>query len=275
MAEFNLDRITDSVLEEVVGQEYAITLIHNTLATNFLKRIKTGYIKGVLASFMLVGHTGVGKTETVKQYARELNKFGWNFIRLDMSEFSDYHTVSALVGAPKGYVGSDECGRLTGHLRSFPRSVILIDELEKGHQKVYDILLQMLDEARLTDMSFGFTVSFPWSIVFITSNLASYEISRIIETSEDPQKSEIAIKKLLQTGIRPEILGRVDKIVPYANLTPEHYKEITRKVFKRYNIQYTEEEIENLYSRFSDSIDFGVREYVRQIENYLLSRRPD
>jgi len=268
---FDLNLITREVEEEVIGQEYALTLIHNTLATNFIKRMQTKSVRGPLASFLLVGHTGVGKTETAKQYARQFFEFGWQFYRVDMSEYSDYHTVSSLVGAPKGYVGSDTPGRLTGHFNNHPVSVLLIDELEKGHPKVYDILLQILDEARLTDMSFGFTVHFPWSIIFITSNLASEEISRVASEIVDPTEKEIAMKRILQqNGIRPEILGRVDRIVPFVNLSEEHYKKITEKILKNCRITYDRNLIEETYQRFKVALNYGVREYVRQVENYFL-----
>ncbi len=268
---FDLNQISKAVEEEVIGQQEAITLIHNTIATNFIKRMKTNKIRGPLASFLLVGHTGVGKTETAKQYAAQLARFGWHYYRMDMSEYSDYHTVSSIVGSPKGYVGSDTPGRLTEHFKNHPVSVILIDELEKGHPKVYDILLQMLDEARLTDMSFGFTVNFPWSIVFITSNLASEEISKVASEVEDPTEREITMKALLQQrGIRPEILGRVDKIVPFVNLSEEHYRKITEKILKNCKVPYDEKLIEETYQKFKVALNYGVREYVRQVENHFL-----
>ena len=178
------------------------------------------------ASFIFVGPTGVGKTELVKVLASELFDAADPLIRLDMSEYMEKHSVSKIVGSPPGYVGYDEAGQLTEKVRRKPYSVVLFDEIEKAHPDVLNILLQILDEGRITD-SHGRTVSFENTVIVMTSNAGSNVHSSAMGFNRTAEEVEInRVMKALGDFLRPEFLGRVDEIVVFRALDENDYTRI-------------------------------------------------
>ena len=180
------------------------------------------------ASFIFVGPTGVGKTELVKQLASALFDSVDPLIRFDMSEFMEKHTVSRLVGSPPGYVGYEEAGQLTEKVRRRPYSVVLFDEIEKAHPDVMNILLQILDEGKITD-SQGRTVDFTNTILCMTSNAGSSERSNetgFAKTAADMSRNKAM--KALSDFLRPEFLGRVDEVVVFSPLSEQSWHRLQR-----------------------------------------------
>ena len=206
--------------QRVVGQEEAITAVADAV-----RRSRAGLQdpRKPIGSFIFLGTTGVGKTELAKALAEYLFDDEHLMTRIDMSEYQEKHTVSRLVGAPPGYVGYDEGGQLTEAVRRKPYSVVLLDEIEKAHPDVWNILLQVLDDGHLTDNK-GRTVNFKNTIVIMTSNIGSHLIQDAFENVTD-QNIEAAIDKaksevmeLLRRTIRPEFLNRVDEIIMFSPL---------------------------------------------------------
>ena len=209
--------------KRVVGQEDAIIAISDAV-----RRSRSGLQNPnkPIGSFLFLGTTGVGKTELAKALAEYLFSDENAMTRIDMSEYQERHSVSRLVGAPPGYVGYDEGGQLTEAVRRRPYSVILLDEIEKAHPDTFNILLQVLDEGRLTDNK-GRIADFKNTIVIMTSNLGSHIIQEHYETTNDMEvASEIAkveVLNLLKKSVRPEFLNRIDDIVMFQPLSKEKY----------------------------------------------------
>ncbi|MEI7662982.1 MAG: AAA family ATPase, partial [Bacteroidota bacterium] len=207
--------------KRVVGQEEAITAIADAI-----RRSRAGLqdIKRPIGSFIFLGTTGVGKTELAKALAESLFNSENSMIRIDMSEYQERHTVSRLIGAPPGYVGYEESGQLTEAVRRKPYSVVLFDEIEKAHPDVFNILLQVLDDGRLTDNK-GRTVDFKNTIIIMTSNIGSQIIRENMEQVNDKNREEMISRtreqvfELLRKSIRPEFLNRVDEIIMFQPLT--------------------------------------------------------
>ena len=177
-----------------------------------------------IGSFIFLGPTGVGKTETARALAEFLFDDESAMVRLDMSEYMEKHTVSRLIGAPPGYVGYEEGGQLTEAVRRRPYSVVLFDEIEKAHHDVFNVLLQILDDGRLTDGQ-GRTVDFRNTVVIMTSNIGSAEIQRLAgRAGADVQQIREAALENLQAEFRPEFLNRVDDIVVFRPLTRERHR---------------------------------------------------
>ena len=199
--------IEDTLKKEVIGQENAVRAVARAI-----KRNKAGLsdISRPIGSFLFLGPTGVGKTETAKSLARFLFDSEKSMIRLDMSEYMEKHASSRLVGAPPGYVGYEEGGQLTEAVRRRPYSVILFDEIEKAHPDVFNMLLQVLDDGRLTDNK-GVTIDFKNTIIILTSNIASAEIMGIANENE----REAAVWEELKKRFRPEFLNRLDDVVVF------------------------------------------------------------
>src|SRR5690606_11508873 len=189
--------------------------------------------------FIFLGTTGVGKTELAKALAEQLFDDEHAMVRIDMSEYQERHTVSRLIGAPPGYVGHEEGGQLTEAVRRRPYSVVLLDEFEKAHPEVFNVLLQVLDDGRLTD-SKGRTVDFTNTLIIMTSNLGSDLIRRRMEVAEEGRLSEaemVALKRdlmnRLKEQLRPEFLNRVDEIVVFRPLGREQIRRIVEIQFER------------------------------------------
>ncbi|MCZ8015889.1 MAG: ATP-dependent chaperone ClpB [Limnobacter sp.] len=211
----------------VVGQDEAVTLVSDAI-----RRSRAGLSdpNKPLGSFLFLGPTGVGKTELCKALAGFLFDSEDHLIRIDMSEFMEKHTVSRLVGAPPGYVGYDEGGYLTEAVRRKPYSVILLDEVEKAHPDVFNVLLQVLDDGRLTDGQ-GRTVDFKNTVIVMTSNLGSHEIQRLSGQSSEVIKA--AVMEEVKIHFRPEFINRVDELVVFHALDNAHIANIARIQLQR------------------------------------------
>ena len=213
----------ESVLHQrVVGQDEAVRLVADAI-----RRSRSGLAdpNRPYGSFLFLGPTGVGKTELCKTLANFLFDSEEHLIRVDMSEFMEKHSVSRLIGAPPGYVGYEEGGHLTEAVRRKPYSVILMDEVEKAHPDVFNVLLQVLDDGRLTDGQ-GRTVDFKNTVIVMTSNLGSHMIQRM--AGDDPQVIKLAVMGEVKNHFRPEFLNRVDEIVVFHALDAVHIKSIAK-----------------------------------------------
>jgi ATP-dependent Clp protease ATP-binding subunit ClpB len=201
--------------QRLVGQEEAVVAVSNAV-----RRSRSGLQdpNRPIGSFIFLGPTGVGKTELCKALAEVLFDDEHAIVRLDMSEFMEKHTVSRLIGAPPGYVGYEEGGKLTEAVRRRPYSVVLLDEIEKAHRDVFNVLLQVLDDGRLTD-SHGHTVDFTNTIVVMTSNVGSASIQKITEEGGDDLEVEAAVKDALKQHFLPEFLNRIDETIIFHPLT--------------------------------------------------------
>lgn len=220
--------------KRVVGQEEAIEALSNAI-----RRSRAGLQdpKKPIGSFIFLGTTGVGKTELAKALAEYLFNTDQAMVRIDMSEFQEKHTVSRLVGAPPGYIGYEEGGQLTEAIRRRPYSVVLLDEIEKAHPDVFNILLQVLDDGRLTDNK-GRTANFRNTIIIMTSNLGadlireSYETLTPTNSEEVHARTKLQVYELLKRSIRPEFLNRIDETVMFEPLNREHTIEIAKLQFE-------------------------------------------
>jgi len=271
-------RLEDELHKRVVGQNEAIEAISDAV-----RRSRSGLQdpKKPIGSFLFLGTTGVGKTELAKALAAYLFDDENAMTRIDMSEYSERHSVSRLVGAPPGYVGYDEGGQLTEAVRRRPYSVILLDEIEKAHPDTFNVLLQVLDEGRLTDNK-GRTADFKNTIIVMTSNMGSH----LIQENFDTQPLEIAIEtakvqvmEQLKATVRPEFLNRIDEIVMFTPLSEAHIEEIVKiqlkSVFKMLSDQYitmdaTPEAIAYLARKGFDP-HFGARPVKRVIQKEVLN----
>ena len=217
-----LIHLEDRLHRRVIGQHPAVTSLSKAIRRNrsgFKKRKKP-------SSFIFVGPTGVGKTELARTLAYELFENEDAMIRLDMSEYMEKHTVSKLIGAPPGYVGFDQAGFLTEKIRRKPYSVILLDEIEKAHEDVFNILLQILEDGRLTDNQ-GRTVNFENTVIIMTSNAGtSIKANRIGFGNKEYEAMESKVKDALRQAFRPEFLNRIDDIIVFSELTKEELGQI-------------------------------------------------
>lgn len=213
-------KMEDRLHDRVVGQEEAVQAVANSV-----RRSRSGLSdpNRPIGSFIFLGPTGVGKTELARALAEYLFDDEKAMIRLDMSEYMEKHTVARLLGAPPGYIGYDEGGQLTEAVRRRPYSVLLFDEIEKAHPDVFNVLLQLLDDGRLTDGQ-GRTVDFRNTIVIMTSNIGSYAIQEFALT--DPQKMRQNVMEAVQSHFRPEFLNRVDEIIIFQSLSVDQIKTI-------------------------------------------------
>ena len=218
-----LIHLEDVLHERVVGQDEAVKAVSEAIL-----RARAG-IKDPnrpIGSFIFLGPTGVGKTELAKTLAEALFDDERSMIRIDMSEYMEKHSVARLIGAPPGYVGYDEGGQLTEAVRRRPYSVILLDEIEKAHRDVFNVLLQILDDGRLTDGK-GRVVNFKNTVIIMTSNLGSHEI-----LNKDYEEAQSAVKEILKEYFRPEFLNRVDDIIVFKALAKEQVKNIAGILLK-------------------------------------------
>ncbi|MBP9069613.1 MAG: AAA family ATPase, partial [Bacteroidia bacterium] len=267
--------------KRVVGQHDAIESIADAV-----RRSRAGLQdnKKPIGSFIFLGTTGVGKTELAKALAEFLFSNENAMTRIDMSEFQERHAVSRLIGAPPGYVGYDEGGQLTEAVRRRPYSVILLDEIEKAHPDVFNILLQVLDDGRLTD-SKGRTVNFKNSIIIMTSNIGSHIIQESFECMTDKNKDDVLIKTraqvfdLLKKSIRPEFLNRIDEVIMFEPLSRKDVKEIVRIQFnlivkrleeQNVKLKASEEALDWLAELGFDP-QFGARPVKRVLQKQILN----
>jgi ATP-dependent Clp protease ATP-binding subunit ClpB len=222
--------LEDELHKRVVGQEEAITAVADAI-----RRSRAGLQdpRKPIGSFIFLGTTGVGKTELAKALAEYLFDDEHLMTRIDMSEYQEKHTVSRLVGAPPGYVGYDEGGQLTESVRRKPYSVVLLDEIEKAHPDVWNVLLQVLDDGHLTDNK-GRMVNFKNTIIIMTSNIGSMLIQEAFEgvteknIEEAEEKAKVEVMALMKETIRPEFLNRVDEIIMFHPLLRKDIRSIIR-----------------------------------------------
>ena len=273
--------LEDELHKRVIGQDEAIEAVADAV-----RRSRAGLQdpKRPIGSFIFLGTTGVGKTELAKALAEYLFDDESLMTRIDMSEYQEKHTVSRLIGAPPGYVGYDEGGQLTEAVRRKPYSVVLFDEIEKAHPDVFNILLQVLDDGRLTDNK-GRTVNFKNTIIIMTSNLGSSYIQSQFEKINDQNHNQIVeetkkeVMEMLKKTIRPEFLNRIDEIIMFQPLDKAQIKQIVRLQINGIQkmladngvtLQMTDEAIEFLATAGFDP-EFGARPVKRAIQRYLLN----
>ncbi|MGC9341284.1 MAG: AAA family ATPase, partial [Bacteroidales bacterium] len=273
--------LEEELHRRVVGQDEAITAVADAV-----RRSRAGLQdeKRPIGTFIFLGTTGVGKTELARALAEFLFDDEGLMTRIDMSEYQERHSVSRLIGAPPGYVGYDEGGQLTEAVRRKPYSVVLLDEIEKAHPDVFNILLQVLDEGRLTDNK-GRTVNFRNTIIIMTSNLGSQIISEVLSDLNEQNKNakmDEAVNKvfqLLKQTIRPEFLNRIDDIIMFKPLSEDQIEKIVEIQFdilrktllqNGIEIQITRAAIEWLAERGFDP-QFGARPVKRIIQKYLVN----
>ncbi|NMC68322.1 MAG: AAA domain-containing protein, partial [Spirochaetales bacterium] len=261
--------IENELRNRVVGQDHALYAIANAI-----RRSKAGLSdeNRPIGSFIFLGPTGVGKTETAKALAKYLFDTEKAMVRLDMSEFMEKHSVSKIIGAPPGYVGYEEGGALTEIIRRQPYSVILLDEIEKAHPDVFNLLLQILDDGRLTD-NHGRIVNFKNTIIIMTSNIGS----EFILNSDSNEKIEQTVKPLLFNYFKPEFLNRVDEIVIFRKLTEEIAKDIVKIQLKylalrlekqKINLSWTDKAIDKIVKEGFQK-EFGARPLKRYIQTNI------
>jgi ATP-dependent Clp protease ATP-binding subunit ClpB len=275
-------RMEEELHKRVIGQEQAISVVSDAV-----RRSRSGLHdeKRPVGSFLFLGSTGVGKTELAKAIAAFLFNDEQAMVRIDMSEYQEKHSVSRLVGAPPGYVGYDEGGQLTEAVRTHPYSVILLDEIEKAHPDVFNLLLQVLDEGRLTD-SKGRTVNFRNTLIVMTSNLGAPIIQSRLEEMEDRNRKhlmaeiESELMQLLRSSLRPEFLNRIDEIVVFQPLSKEeiqrivslHIEQLRRQLqSKNISLAASEAAVRYLAEAGYDPL-FGARPMKRIIQKEILNR---
>ncbi len=273
--------LEDELHKRVVGQEEAIESVSDAVRRN---RAGLQDAKRPIGSFLFLGTTGVGKTELAKALASYLFNDENAMTRIDMSEYQERHSVSRLIGAPPGYVGYDEGGQLTEAVRRKPYSVVLLDEIEKAHPDTFNILLQVLDEGRLTDNK-GRTADFKNAIIIMTSNIGSNIIQEKFDNlKSDPERAmenaKVEVLNLLKQTVRPEFINRIDDIVLFAPLTEANIKEIVgiqlkglTKMLAQQNITLdaTPEAIDYLAKKGYDP-QFGARPVKRVIQRDVLNQ---
>ncbi|XOD67187.1 MAG: ATP-dependent chaperone ClpB [Flavobacteriales bacterium Tduv] len=273
--------LEDELHHRIIGQNQAIEAVSDAI-----RRSRAGLQdeKRPIGSFLFMGTTGVGKTELAKALAEYLFDDENNMVRIDMSEYQERHSVSRLIGAPPGYVGYDEGGQLTEAIRRRPYSVILLDEIEKAHPDTFNILLQVLDDGRLTDNK-GRTVNFKNTIIIITSNIGADIIRENFDRPNNISSDRLveSIKEqlidLLKNVVRPEFLNRIDEIVLFTLLTREEIRHIVQLQLKKLTellsqreitLEYTPEAIEYLSEKGYDP-HFGARPLKRVIQHDVLN----
>ncbi len=274
--------LEDELHKRVVGQNEAIEAVSDAI-----RRSRAGLQdeKKPIGSFIFLGTTGVGKTELSKSLSEYLFNDENSMTRIDMSEYQERHAVSRLIGAPPGYVGYDEGGQLSEAVRRKPYSVVLLDEIEKAHQDVFNILLQVLDDGRLTDNK-GRVVNFKNTIIIMTSNLGSGIIQERFENLDEKNISTIMdyakkeVMTLLRKTLRPEFLNRIDETIMFTPLTKENVKEIVKiqmtgieKLAAKNNISLTAtDDVINYLSEIGYNPQFGARPIKRALQREVLNQ---
>ena len=271
--------LEEELHKRVIGQDEAITAVSDAV-----RRSRAGLQdpRKPIGSFLFLGTTGVGKTELAKALAEFLFDDENLITRIDMSEYQERHSVSRLVGAPPGYVGYDEGGQLTEAVRRKPYSVVLLDEIEKAHPDVFNILLQVLDDGRLTDNK-GRVADFKNTILIMTSNMGSHLIQDSLQEDPDDamafEKVKRQVMELLRQTIRPEFLNRIDEIIMFHALTPENVRDILRlqlKIIadillaKGIGIEFTDSALDYLQVKGYEP-SYGARPLKRLLQKELVN----
>jgi len=268
-----LMKMEQRIRQRVVGQDEAVTALCNAVRRN---RSGLSDPNRPIGTFLFLGPTGVGKTELSKALADFLFNDPHAMVRIDMSEFMEQHSVARLIGAPPGYVGYEEGGRLTEAVRRKPYTVILLDEIEKAHPDVFNVLLQVFDDGRLTDGK-SKTVDFKNTVIIMTSNIASQQIQQLTEESSADWEIEAHVKEALKQHFKPEFLNRVDEIIVFHMLTKEHLRKIVdiqldylteRLNGQKIELEFTDSAREQIMDEGYDPV-FGARPLKRTIQQRL------
>ena len=275
-------KLEDELHKRVVGQQEAIEAVSDAI-----RRSRAGLQdhKKPIGSFIFLGTTGVGKTELARALAEFLFNDDSAMVRIDMSEYQERHTVSRLIGAPPGYVGYEESGQLTESVRRKPYSVILLDEIEKAHPDVFNILLQVLDEGRLTDNK-GRTADFKNTIIIMTSNMGSSLIQenfeKMNESNHDEviEKTRLDVTSMLKKTIRPEFLNRIDEIIMFKPLDLDEIRDVVKIQIERVKDMLSENGMQlelsdtaiNWVAQAGFDPQYGARPLKRAIQKYILNR---
>jgi ATP-dependent Clp protease ATP-binding subunit ClpB len=268
-----LMKMEDAIRTRVVGQDEAVEALCNAV-----RRSRSGLSdpNRPIGTFLFLGPTGVGKTELSKALAEFLFNDPQAMVRVDMSEFMEQHSVARLIGSPPGYVGYEEGGRLTEAVRRKPYSVVLLDEIEKAHPDVFNVLLQVFDDGRLTDGK-GKTVDFKNTVIIMTSNIASQQIQQLTEESGADWEIEAHVKDALKQIFKPEFLNRIDEIIVFHMLSKDHLRKIvdiqldylTERLKDRHiNIEFTDSARQRIMDEGYDP-SFGARPLKRTIQHRL------
>ncbi|MGH3337153.1 MAG: AAA family ATPase, partial [Nocardioides sp.] len=265
-----LMRLEEQLHERVVGQDEAVEAVAEAI-----RRARAGLSdpNRPIGSFLFLGPTGVGKTELARTLAEALFGEEAAMVRIDMSEFQERHTVSRLVGAPPGYVGYEEAGQLTEQIRRRPYSVLLLDEIEKAHADVFNILLQILDDGRLTDAQ-GRTVDFKQTVIIMTSNMGAERIQAHTRRDESFEELKEDMLQVVRHNLRPEFVNRIDEIIVFRALAREQIVDIARLLLERttrrlraqdIEVEFTDEAVELIAEEGFDP-EFGARPLRRTIQ---------
>ncbi len=276
-----LVHMEDNLKNRVIGQDDAVIAVSNAI-----RRSRAGLQdeNRPIGSFIFLGTTGVGKTELARALAEFLFDDEKAIVRIDMSEYMEKHSVSRLIGAPPGYVGYEEGGQLTEAVRRKPYSVVLLDEIEKAHPDVFNILLQVLDEGRLTD-SKGKTVNFKNTIIIMTSNLGSHLIQEKLQVITPENRDQIIgelrvqLMDMLKATIRPEFLNRVDEIIVFKPLTEKEIRQIVDLQLKylqdrveRNNMKLIiDDDVKDWLGKLGYDIAYGARPLKRTIQKHMVN----
>jgi ATP-dependent Clp protease ATP-binding subunit ClpB len=266
-----LVHMEDRLAKRVIGQEEAIVAVSNAV-----RRARSGLQdpNRPIGSFIFMGPTGVGKTELAKALAAFIFDNEQAMVRVDMSEFMEKHSVARLIGAPPGYVGYEEGGYLTEAVRRHPYSVVLFDEIEKAHPEVFNILLQILDDGRMTD-GHGRTVNFSNTIIIMTSNVGSQMIQDFGTNNYEAMKK--GVTEALRSVFKPEFLNRIDETIIFHNLRADQIHDIVKIQLKHLNkrladrkmsIELSDEALNLLAEKGYDPI-YGARPLKRAIQHYI------
>jgi ATP-dependent Clp protease ATP-binding subunit ClpB len=265
--------VEDRLRRRVVGQDEALLLVANAVRRS---RAGLGDPRRPIGSFLFMGPTGVGKTELARALAEFLFDDEKAMVRLDMSEYMEKHAVARLIGAPPGYVGYDEGGQLTEAVRRRPYSVVLFDEIEKAHPDAFNVLLQVLDDGRLTDGK-GRTVDFRNTVLIMTSNVASDLVQEMARGEGDDERLKDKLMEALRRTFRPEFLNRIDEIVTFRSLGRDEIQKIVdiqlgdlvkRLAERKLSIELTPEARKALADRGYDPV-FGARPLKRTIQRMI------
>ena len=270
-----IDKLDAKLKERIIGQDKAVSAV-----TRAIKRKRAGVsYKRKPVSFIFAGPTGVGKTELVKTLANELFDSPETLIRLDMSEFMEKHSVSKIIGAPPGYVGYDEAGQLTEKIRRRPYSVVLFDEIEKAHADVLNILLQILDDGKITD-AHGKQVNFENTLIVMTTNAGSDKGSAVSGFAEVGDKSSSEkTERALSSFLRPEFINRIDEIITFRSLDKNDFKQIAKIMLGELESALSEKNIKFVYSEkaaeYIAEKSFSVRYGARNMRRYIQTNVED
>jgi ATP-dependent Clp protease ATP-binding subunit ClpB len=274
-------KLEDELHHRVIGQDEAVSAVANAI-----RRSRSGLqdANRPIGSFIFLGTTGVGKTELARALAEILFDDEHAMIRIDMSEYMEKFSVSRLIGAPPGYVGYEEGGQLTESVRRRPYSVVLLDEIEKAHADVFNVLLQVLDDGRLTDNQ-GRTVNFKNTIIIMTSNLGSHLIQDRLESYNEENAEEVLgqlreqMHDLLRKTIRPEFLNRIDEVVLFKPLLRSEIRKIVDIQLSRVQKMLNEKEItldvsedaKDWLAQIGYDVTYGARPLKRVIQKYIIN----